>query len=482
MAFGYDKSFTSCELFVKPGGSYPGRVTIRPDYVTDASGFQGWADELAIPAAESEVVDALNRARAARLPVTIAGAGSGLTGARVAQGGMVLSLERFRALEIGNGYAWVGAAMSLTELGQALVRTGQFYAPDPTEWTASVGGTIATNASGSRSFRYGSTRQHVLALRVALMDGTIREFARGDAVDFPVPAIPLPATTKYTAGYRLEPAMDWIDLFCGSEGTLGVILSAKLALLPVLEEVFSGVVFFDTETRALSAVDQWRGIEGLNMLEYLDRNSLGLLRGRYPDIPKDAGAALLIEAEGDDVDSWERYLTRAGADIEASWFAMSAKDRERFRAFRHALPELVNATVLDRGFLKMGTDYAVPIARNAGMLAYYHERLERELPGQYVIFGHIGDAHVHVNMLPSSKEQADVATRLLTEFARKVVELGGTVSAEHGLGKRKAHLLGIQYAPEHVQAMMDVKRHLDPLWLLGRGTLFPVPDLTAPEG
>ena len=155
---------------------------------------------------------------------------------------------------------------------------------------------------------------------------------------------------------------------------------------------------------------------------------------------------------------------------------MSAKDRERFRQFRHALPETINATVLQRGFLKMGTDYAVPIAQNRAMLRFYHERLERELPGQYVVFGHIGDAHVHVNMLPATTGQAEIASGLLTEFARRAVALGGTVSAEHGLGKRKAHLLEIQYAPEHIAAMMDVKRRLDPDWLLGRGTLFPVPE------
>jgi len=148
------------------------------------------------------------------------------------------------------------------------------------------------------------------------------------------------------------------------------------------------------------------------MLEFADRNSLDLLSGRYPEIPKSAGAALLIEAEGDDVDAWEAYLSAAHADIDASWFAMSAKDRERFRQFRHSLPELVNSTVLQRGFLKMGTDYAVPIGQNRAMLAFYRERLQRELPGQYVIYGHIGDAHVHVNMLPSTQEQAAAATQL----------------------------------------------------------------------
>lgn len=162
--------------------------------------------------------------------------------------------------------------------------------------------------------------------------------------------------------------------------------------------------------------------------------------------------------------------------VDASWFAASARERERFRLFCHALPETVNAAVLSRGFMKMGADYAVPLDQNREMIAYYRERLERELPGQYVIYGHIGDAHVHVNMLPATPQQAALANALLTEFARQAVALGGAVSAEHGLGKRKAHLLAIQYAPEHIQAMMNVKRRLDPFWLLGRGTLFPLPD------
>lgn len=451
-------------------------MTVSPNYTTDASGFQGWAEDIAIPDNEQGVVNALARAREGRMPVTIAGAGSGLTGARVAQGGLVLSLEKFRRLEVHPGRAWTGAAITLVELGQAAGPTGQFYAPDPTEWTASVAGTIATNASGSRSFRYGSTRRHVLAIRVAMMDGRVVEYRRGDKVDFPIPAIPLPNTTKYTAGYRLEPGMEWIDLFCGSEGTLGVILEAEVALLPAPAELFTGVIFFDSDELALDAVDAWRTIDGLCMLEYVDRNSLNLLRGRYPEIPSNAAACLLIEAEGADIDAWESYLSSAHADINASWFAMSAKDRERFRQFRHALPELVNATVLQRGFMKMGTDYAVPISQNRVMLRYYRDRLEQELPGQYVLYGHIGDAHPHANMLPATKQQAEVATGLLTEFARKAVALGGTISAEHGLGKRKAHLLHIQYAPEHIQAMVDVKRRLDPLWLLGRGTLFPPPN------
>jgi FAD/FMN-containing dehydrogenase len=448
---------------------------VPPQYLTDASGFPGSADKLFIPANEAEVVAILRASTEQRIPITVAGAGSGLTGARVPQGGAALSLEKFRKLEIGRGSARVGPAATLLEIRDAAARSDQFFAPDPTEITASIGGAIATNASGSRSFRYGSTRRHILALRVALMNGSLRDYLRGDKIDFPVPFIPAPNTVKNTAGYRLEPGMDWIDLFCGSEGTLGVILEAQIALLSVPRELFAGVVFLPSDEHALAAVDAWRTCPELRMLEYVDRNSLRLLLGRYPEIPAKAAAALLFEAESADLETWESRLISAGALLEASWFATGTKDRERFRAFRHSLPELVIDTVVRRGFLKMGTDYAVPLDRNRDMLAFYRKRLEETLPGRYVIYGHIGDAHVHVNMLPGNAEEADLASALLNEFARYAVSLGGTISAEHGLGKRKAKLLSLQYTEEQIQAMKDVKRRLDPYWLLGRGTIFAEP-------
>jgi len=166
------------------------------------------------------------------------------------------------------------------------------------------------------------------------MDGRVREFRRGDKIDFDVPALPLPKTTKNTAGYPLTPGMDWIDLFTGSEGTLGIVTEAELQLLPAAADVLAGVVFFISDDAALDAVDAWRAIPGLRMIEYFDARSLDFLRPHYPEIPARAGAALLIEQEEGDIDFWAEH---APGD---SWFAASDADRERFRKFRHALPEL----------------------------------------------------------------------------------------------------------------------------------------------
>lgn len=436
-------------------------------YLEDASGFKGQAEKVLIPASESELLQILAQASANRVPVTISGAGTGVTGGRVAQSGWVISMEKFQRVEIHQGHATVGAGVSLETLQAAAARANQFYAPDPTENTASIGGNIATDASGSRSFRYGSTRKHILCLRVALMDGRVLEVKRGDQVDFGVPEIPLPNTTKNTAGYLLSPGMDWIDLFAGSEGTLGIVVEAELKLLPKPADVLAGVVFLPDDQAALNAVEQWRRLDGLRMIEYFDRNSLTFLRQRFSETPEHAGAALLIEQENGDIDFWADHAP------EDSWFAASDQDRERFRRFRHALPELVNDTMRRRGFLKLNTDFAVPLARNGEMLNYYHARL-RESAIDYVLFGHIGDAHLHVNVLPNSEAEFQLAQKLLLEFARHAVELGGTVSAEHGLGKRKAHLLELQYTRQQIESMKAVKRRLDPAWLLNQGNLFPL--------
>jgi FAD/FMN-containing dehydrogenase len=454
-------------------------TTIQPAYLEDASGFRGHAERLFLPEDEHGIAEVLQRATRERIPATISGAGTGVSGGRVPRGGWVLSLEKFSRLQINRGSAIAGAGVSLRDLQGAAAATGQFYAPDPTETTACVGGTIGTNASGSRSFKYGATRAHVLGLHAVLASGEILHVRRGQPAGFPVPSISIPRSTKHAAGYSLAPGMDWIDLFTGSEGTLGVVTEAELKLLPAPEAVLGGIIFFASDSDALDAVEGWRAGATPRMIEYFDAASLNLLRARFPEIPADAAAALLIEQElvgeaDPETQNWLDRLVRANALADLSWFGTSAADREKFRVFRHTLPELVNETLRRTGCLKMGSDCAVPVEHNREMVDFYRTRLDEQFRGRYLIFGHIGDAHLHVNILPA-KEESGRAAEILLDFARKAVALGGTVSAEHGLGKRKTHLLPIQFAPQEIDAMKNVKRRLDPSWILGRGTLFAEP-------
>ena len=419
--------------------------------ISDASTFRGCADEVFTPRDEEELVRILTRGE----PVTVMGALTGVTGGGVPLSGSAISMTRMNRIEIQPGRAIVGPGALLRDVQAAAARSGQFYAPDPTENTASIGGNIACNASGSRSYRFGSTRDYVTGLRVALLDGRVMEVRRGDPVDFDVAAIRVPHTTKFSCGYRLAPGMDFVDLFVGSEGTLGVVTQAELKLLPAPGELTGGVVFFRSEEAAIEAVERWRGVRELRMIEYFDAASLRMMEVQQ-------NAALMIELEGD------CDLDLRGASEEESWFAISPADRERLREFRHTLPERVNSRIRASGFLKLSTDYAVPLEKNREMIANYRRMIDLD----YVLFGHVGDAHLHVNTFSSSPAEFARAKALMTELARAAVELGGTVGAEHGLGKRKTALLGVQYSGGEITAMRQVKRRFDPEWRLGRGTLF----------
>jgi FAD/FMN-containing dehydrogenase len=447
-------------------------------YLEDASGAKGHADRICVPADEAELVALLREAATLHVPVTIAGGGSGLTGGRVPYGGWLISMEKFRRLEIRDGSATVGAGVTLHDLHAAAKASGQFYPPDPTETMAFLGGTVACNSSGSRSFKYGATRRWLQRLRVALVDGTILDVRRGEPIDFDVPAHPPTAARKNSAGYQLQPGMDWIDLFCGSEGTLAVVIEADVRLLPNPSELLNGIIFFPSDQAALDALDAWRSIDGLRMLEYVDDPALRMIAQRYPDVPTRARAALIVEqivAREDDLDAWATRLEQTGAMEAESWFGSSDFDRERFRKFRHALPETALAISQRNGFPALGSDFSVPIEHNRTMLAFYREHMDRVMPGHYCIFGHVGDAHPHVNMLPATQEEFDGGTEALMIFARKAASLGGSVAAEHGLGKRKAKFLPIQYTPEQIEAMKAVKRRFDPEWRLGRGNFFGDP-------
>ena len=487
-------------------------------YVEDASGFTGRAELLLLPDDEAQVSTVLREAVRTETPVTVSGAGTGLTGARVAQGGWVLSVERLnRILEIGPGGARIQPGVLLKELQAAAQQTGQFYPPDPTEIHASIGGTIACNASGARSFKYGATRRHVRRLRLVLPNGDLLELVRGevtanaagcfqmvlasgDTREIRLPNFPMPATTKHSAGYWFRPGMDLVDLFIGAEGTLGVVTEAELALLPWPGEVLGGVIFYSSERAALDFAtraqrlahdSQWVGPACARLLEFFDHNSLALLRlHRYPEIPVQAQAAILLEQEigssprEEVAERWLEVIGEQDALLEDSWFAVSAAEREKFREFRHAIALIVNDTARLNGYPKLATDQAVPVERTQEILAFYHHELDVLFAGanppQYTIFGHIGDGHLHVNMLPTNEADFGAAKALLSKFAEQAVKLGGTVGAEHGLGKSKAHLLKLLYPPEVLEAMWRIKLALDPKNLLNRGNLFGTSPLLQP--
>ncbi|HXE14321.1 MAG TPA: FAD-binding oxidoreductase [Bryobacteraceae bacterium] len=446
-------------------------------FLEDASGMRGHAEKAFAPSNVEELREIVATAAAEKIPLTVMGAATGLTGAAVAQSGWAVSLSRFRKVEVKQGLARCGVGVSLRDLEDEAAKSGQFFGPNPTEYLASIGGIISTNAGGARSFRFRSVRHHVLGLEVTFMSGETRWLKREELVNFDYTPVMQPATTKNSAGYFLPPNVDWVNLLSGSEGTLGVITEAEVGLFPIAPAILSGVVFFRSDEDALNAVDEWRPVPGLRLLEYLDYASLEFMRPLQANIPAGARAALLVEqdlrSEGDEeVDFWVDRLATHHAFAEESWFGFSAQDRETFRAFRHTLAATVVERVRHTGLPKIGTDFAVPLERSRDLLADYRRHCDAIFPRKYLIFGHIGDANVHLNILPSTPQEAKQGEEMLLHFAQYAVSLGGTVAAEHGIGKNKRDLLRLMYSADEIGAMKQVKSKLDPDWLLGRGNIF----------
>jgi D-lactate dehydrogenase (cytochrome) len=486
------------------------------NYLTDASNMQGGhAGKLFIPESAEEIAQILHEANEGKTPVTISGARTGTVGGAIPFGGIVISLEKLKKLEINKNErtATVGAGVVLADLQKAVDAEGLFYPPDPTEWSCQIGGTVATNASGARSFKYGSTRDYIRRLKIVFADGQIVELRRGEVlasddglIDLgtgknnlraKVPTYERPDVRKNVSGYFNKAPLDAIDLFVGSEGTLGVVTEIELELLPKPQGFFSGVVFFTRESDLLAFVDDVKRLSFVSeknpvatapgsdtgadvsatLLEYFDGNALRFISEKFPETPTDAEGAIFFEQEtnaaNDDalLEAWNTLLEKHGSDIERSWFTTNEQDREKMRAFRHALPVAVNERVVRNGQRKIGTDMAVPDENFASFLGYYKETLDAS-GIEYVIFGHIGDCHLHANLLPKNADEAEKARHIYGRCIAQAIMLGGTVSAEHGIGKLKRKYLAAMMGERYLNEMAELKRAFDPNGILGRGNMF----------
>ena len=460
------------------------QVKSNPDeiqsFLSDASFMRGGhADRVVLPESVEEVAEVLAAANRNRTPVTVSGAGTGTVGGRVAFGGIVLAtdrLNRIKAIEDARGVAEAGVI--LADFQRAVDQKGLLYPPDPTERGAFLGGTVATNASGARTFKYGPTRNYIEGLKVVLASGEIRDLHRGDKIrGIRVPTYSRPATRKNATGYFVAPDVDEIDLFIGSEGTLGVICEIEARLVPKPQGLLSGVVFFAKESDVLAFVgDVKNGVVDARALEFFDSESLNFLREKYEDVPADAAGAIFFEQETTDateeslVGQW-LALTEQHHAFADSWFATNEQDQARLREFRHQLPVLMNEWFARYRQRKVSTDMAVPDEAFPGLFRLYQDTL-RASGLRYTIFGHIGDNHVHVNILPRDEAEGTRARELYVQFLKYAASVGGTLSAEHGVGKLKREYLRLFYTDDQLREMAALKKSFDPNGILGRGNIF----------
>ncbi len=498
-------------------------------YLTDESRLEGKVvANLYFPQSSEDVVSVVNEVSSSREALVISSGRTGIVGGAVPCGVRnLISLEEVVgdifigydeewfarvpagiSLETFNNYLQKGKYKYLPNQSLPLSKPNKlFYPVNPTEATARIGGTVATNASGSRSFFYGATRNWVRRIKVVLANGTMLNLRRGenrakagilsleDNISITVSDINMP-TVKNTAGYYLSSDVDAIDLFIGGEGTLGIITEVDIRLISRPKNMLGQIIFFKEKKQLLeflmSIISPSESDFKPVALEYFDNNSLNLLRQRREEegssslivnIPDSVEYALYVENTFEDDDELEslfnifdQLLKDVGSSAEDSWAGFDEKTIEQMTIFRHAVPEAINSIIGQRKasfpeIRKISSDMAVPPDKIEHILEVYDAILASSNL-EYVIFGHIGDGHVHVNILPQNADEIESGYKLFNIFAREVVACGGSVSAEHGIGRLKKEFLAVQYPKETIELMKNIKRTLDEKNLLNPGVLF----------
>jgi glycolate oxidase len=440
----------------------PSKVLTDPDacapYATDDSDLYGAAppDVVVVAASPSDVATTLAIADACDVPVTPRAGGTGRSGGAVpAFGGIVLAthaLARIKEIDRANLVAVVEPGVVTGELHAAVEREGLFYAPDPNSLdSCMIGGNIAENAGGPRVFKYGATRDWVLGLQACLVGGRVVRTGK--------------RTRKGVTGY------DMTSLLVGSEGTLAVFTEAILRLVHKPSAVATALALFGHVREAASAVNAIVDA-GLvpRCLEMLDEATLDAVRAAGLAIDARAGAMLLVEVDGDGA---EADLVRVGEVASAApgcvdvLVAQDPSQRARLWAARRMLSKATRKLARH----KQSEDVVVPRTNIAALLDRT-DAIGEETGVRHLTYGHAGDGNLHVNFLWDDDSERPAVDRAIEMLMRATIELGGTLSGEHGIGISKARYLPLEQSADLIALQRDVKRAFDPKTLLNPGKIF----------
>ncbi len=479
-------------------------------YLTDASNYQGEASELIFPENAEELSSVLADCYESGTSATISGGRTGLVGACVPEGGVVVSLEKMNEIiEINEKekYAILQPGVVISDFVEELNQRKLFYPPYPTETASLIGGNVGANSSGALTFKYGATRDYVQSLDLVLANGDRIHLDRGEVKEsngalklktesgkfyqVEIKDVEMPSSSKNAAGFYMKKGLDAIDLFIGSEGTLAAISRVKVSLLKAPEKLISGLAFFEDYDSTLEFVEKlrekskannakdYRGVKDIasRVIEFFDENSLSILKENYSQVPKEAKAAIWFEQEyveeNEDaiLNEWYKLISEKTQLADSTIIAMNDNDRADLAEMRHLVPTTVQERIAHRNLKKEGTDTAVPDKNFRDYFNFTTTEIKK-LGLEYYIWGHIGNSHLHANLLAGDKEGIRKIYDFYELCVKEALKYKGTVSAEHGIGKLKKKYLKMMYDKEVIDAFKRAKLSLDGKNILGRGNLF----------
>jgi glycolate oxidase len=439
-------------------------VVVDPEkvepYAQDAIKEKFPPEAVVFPKTAQDISAILRLANEKRFPVTARGGGVGYTGGAVpVEGGIVIGTDRMNAikkLHADDLYVVTEPGVTTYALQQAVEKEGLFYPPDPSSYKDSfIGGNIAENAGGIRSAKYGVTKHYVLGLEVVTPTGEIIRTGG--------------CTSKNVVGFDLT------GLMCGSEGMLGIITEATLRLLPLPEATRTLRATFRSMREACACVARFsRSRVTPVAIEVLDRNAIRAVEAEYAfGLSADADALLLVSVDGAAAEVErqagvvEEVLRTGGGDDVL--VAKTRADEDRLWDVRRSLSPAIKKF----GTVKFNEDVVVPRSRIPDLIAGVEEIAQRH--ETFVVnFGHAGDGNIHVNFM-CERADADAVKRAraaIKETFALSVELGGTISGEHGIGYVKAPYMNLAVNGATIEVMKQLKRALDPLNILNPGKMW----------
>ena len=431
-------------------------------YEQDGSIFQVMPEIVVLPSNVEEVAAVVKAAKQAGVPIVPRGSGTGLAGGAVpAEGGIILSLARLTRIlkiDLENRIAIVEPGVINADVTKAVAKDGLFYAPDPSSQAAcSIGGNVANNSGGPHTLAYGVTTNHVLGVEVVLDDGAV-VWLGGEVPDMP--------------GY------DLCGLFVGSEGTMGIVTKAAVRLMQTRESVRTLLAIFDQmETATQTVVDITAAGIIPAALEMMDRTTIEAVeRGAPVGFPRDAEAVLIVEVEGliDHTDRSARIAREICQRNGAREVKLAADESERQRLWKGRKGAFGAMGTLAPNYYVQ--DGVVPRSKLPEMMRRI-AAISKEFNLRIANVFHAGDGNLHPNILFDMRAPGELDRVIEAGAAtlRACIELGGSITGEHGVGLEKKAYIGLLFNEADLQAMARVRRVFDPDSRFNPAKLFPTP-------